>query len=280
MNGVALWGLLVALSQLPASSGATLVAGGRRRHVRQRSGRRRDQDHAPPTALSPPRDVAEARHRAARRPRRPRRSRRSAMALPTPRDSFIGPCPISAGREPALIELGASGAEPVALRTRVQFFARLARLQSLRRVNWLRVHARRHCARAAQGAATVPAAVRRVPPRHRGVERDARLRSDVRRFAMRACASRSRRTPHVAWRRRIRTCRRSRRVFSRLLPDDETAGSRPGRRARRLRSARRRDRRAHGEHRALQGTRSAAARVAARARRGSGRVAGDGRAWR
>jgi phosphatidylinositol alpha-1,6-mannosyltransferase len=41
------------------------------------------------------------------------------------------------GREPALVELGASGAEPIALRTRVQFFARLARLQSLRRVNWL-----------------------------------------------------------------------------------------------------------------------------------------------
>jgi phosphatidylinositol alpha-1,6-mannosyltransferase len=41
------------------------------------------------------------------------------------------------GREPALIELGASGAEHVALRTRVQFFAKLARLQSLRRVNWL-----------------------------------------------------------------------------------------------------------------------------------------------
>ena len=41
------------------------------------------------------------------------------------------------GREPALVELGASGAEHVALRTRVQFFAKLARLQSLRRVNWL-----------------------------------------------------------------------------------------------------------------------------------------------
>ena len=41
------------------------------------------------------------------------------------------------GREPALVELGATGSEPIALRTRVQFFARLARLQSLRRVNWL-----------------------------------------------------------------------------------------------------------------------------------------------
>jgi phosphatidylinositol alpha-1,6-mannosyltransferase len=41
------------------------------------------------------------------------------------------------GRDPALIELGATGAEPVTLRTRVQFFAKLARLQSLRRVNWL-----------------------------------------------------------------------------------------------------------------------------------------------
>jgi NAD(P)-dependent dehydrogenase (short-subunit alcohol dehydrogenase family) len=41
------------------------------------------------------------------------------------------------GEEPALIELGATGAEPVTLRTRMQFLARLARLQSLRRVNWL-----------------------------------------------------------------------------------------------------------------------------------------------
>jgi phosphatidylinositol alpha-1,6-mannosyltransferase len=41
------------------------------------------------------------------------------------------------GADPALLELGATGAEPIALRTRVQFFARLARLQSLRRVNWV-----------------------------------------------------------------------------------------------------------------------------------------------
>jgi phosphatidylinositol alpha-1,6-mannosyltransferase len=41
------------------------------------------------------------------------------------------------GAEPTLLELGALGAEPVALRTRVQFFAKLARLQSLRRVNWV-----------------------------------------------------------------------------------------------------------------------------------------------
>lgn len=41
------------------------------------------------------------------------------------------------GREPTLVELGVTGAEPVALRTRVQFFAKLARLQSLRRVNWV-----------------------------------------------------------------------------------------------------------------------------------------------
>jgi phosphatidylinositol alpha-1,6-mannosyltransferase len=41
------------------------------------------------------------------------------------------------GGEPALVELGASGAEHVTLRTRVQFFAKLARLQSLRRVNWV-----------------------------------------------------------------------------------------------------------------------------------------------
>jgi phosphatidylinositol alpha-1,6-mannosyltransferase len=42
-----------------------------------------------------------------------------------------------AGGEPAVVQLGETGAEPVALRTRVQFFARLARLQSLRRVNWM-----------------------------------------------------------------------------------------------------------------------------------------------
>jgi phosphatidylinositol alpha-1,6-mannosyltransferase len=41
------------------------------------------------------------------------------------------------GHEPTLIELGATGAEPVTLGTRVQFFAKLARLQSLRRVNWV-----------------------------------------------------------------------------------------------------------------------------------------------
>lgn len=41
------------------------------------------------------------------------------------------------GQDPALIELGASGTEPVTLRTRMQFLAKLARLQSMRRVNWL-----------------------------------------------------------------------------------------------------------------------------------------------
>jgi phosphatidyl-myo-inositol dimannoside synthase len=41
------------------------------------------------------------------------------------------------GREPPLIELGVTGAEPVAMRMRVQFFAKLARLQSLRQVNWV-----------------------------------------------------------------------------------------------------------------------------------------------
>ena len=42
-----------------------------------------------------------------------------------------------AGSEARVIELGATGAEPVALRARVQFFAKLVRLQSLRRVNWV-----------------------------------------------------------------------------------------------------------------------------------------------
>lgn len=41
------------------------------------------------------------------------------------------------GRAPTLVELGTTGADPVTLRTRVQFFAKLARLQSLRRVNWV-----------------------------------------------------------------------------------------------------------------------------------------------
>ena len=41
------------------------------------------------------------------------------------------------GGDPALVELGAIGSDSITLRTRVQFFARLARLQSLRRVNWV-----------------------------------------------------------------------------------------------------------------------------------------------
>ena len=41
------------------------------------------------------------------------------------------------GQAPTVIELGVTGAEPVAFRTRMQFLARLARLQTLRRVNWL-----------------------------------------------------------------------------------------------------------------------------------------------
>ena len=41
------------------------------------------------------------------------------------------------GQEPMLIELGITGAEPVGLRTRMQFMARLTRLQTLKRINWL-----------------------------------------------------------------------------------------------------------------------------------------------
>jgi phosphatidylinositol alpha-1,6-mannosyltransferase len=41
------------------------------------------------------------------------------------------------GHDPTLVELGTSEAQPVALKTRVQFLARLARLQSMRRVDWL-----------------------------------------------------------------------------------------------------------------------------------------------
>jgi phosphatidyl-myo-inositol dimannoside synthase len=41
------------------------------------------------------------------------------------------------GGDPTLVELGATGSDPVTLRTRVQFFAKLARIQSLRRVNWV-----------------------------------------------------------------------------------------------------------------------------------------------
>jgi phosphatidylinositol alpha-1,6-mannosyltransferase len=41
------------------------------------------------------------------------------------------------GKEPTLVELGVRGAEPVALRTRMQFLAKLARVQTLGRVNWL-----------------------------------------------------------------------------------------------------------------------------------------------
>jgi phosphatidylinositol alpha-1,6-mannosyltransferase len=41
------------------------------------------------------------------------------------------------GHDPAVVELGATEAQPVAFGARVQFLARLARLQSLRRVDWL-----------------------------------------------------------------------------------------------------------------------------------------------
>ncbi len=41
------------------------------------------------------------------------------------------------GTEARVIELGATGVEPIALRARVQFFAKLVRLQSLRRANWV-----------------------------------------------------------------------------------------------------------------------------------------------
>ncbi|HEX6050821.1 MAG TPA: glycosyltransferase family 4 protein [Gemmatimonadaceae bacterium] len=41
------------------------------------------------------------------------------------------------GHDPTVVELGVTEAQPVALKTRVQFLARLARLQSLRRVDWL-----------------------------------------------------------------------------------------------------------------------------------------------
>ena len=41
------------------------------------------------------------------------------------------------GESPTLIELGTTDTQPVRLRTRVQFLARLTRLQSMRRVNWL-----------------------------------------------------------------------------------------------------------------------------------------------
>ena len=42
-----------------------------------------------------------------------------------------------AGSESRVIELGVSGAEPVALRARVRFFTTLLRLQSLHRANWV-----------------------------------------------------------------------------------------------------------------------------------------------
>lgn len=41
------------------------------------------------------------------------------------------------GEAPSVVELGVTGAEPVDLRTRVRFAARLARLQTLGRVNWV-----------------------------------------------------------------------------------------------------------------------------------------------
>jgi phosphatidylinositol alpha-1,6-mannosyltransferase len=41
------------------------------------------------------------------------------------------------GQEPTLVELGTTDTEPVSLKTRVQFLARLTRLQTMRRINWL-----------------------------------------------------------------------------------------------------------------------------------------------
>jgi phosphatidylinositol alpha-1,6-mannosyltransferase len=41
------------------------------------------------------------------------------------------------GHEPPVIELGETGSEPVAFRTRMQFFAKLAGLETLRRANWV-----------------------------------------------------------------------------------------------------------------------------------------------
>jgi phosphatidylinositol alpha-1,6-mannosyltransferase len=41
------------------------------------------------------------------------------------------------GQDPTLVELGTTDTEPVSLKTRVQFLARLTRLQTMRRINWL-----------------------------------------------------------------------------------------------------------------------------------------------
>jgi phosphatidylinositol alpha-1,6-mannosyltransferase len=41
------------------------------------------------------------------------------------------------GQEPTLVELGTTDTEPVSFKTRVQFLARLTRLQTMRRINWL-----------------------------------------------------------------------------------------------------------------------------------------------
>ena len=41
------------------------------------------------------------------------------------------------GRSPKVVELGVTEAQPVALRTRMQFLAKLARLETLRRVDWV-----------------------------------------------------------------------------------------------------------------------------------------------
>ena len=137
MNGVALWGLLIALSQLPGAAGD--VARGRRPSPRALGGipGGRDQVDALPPTLAAPTDVSRGTHRAARRARGRDARARPATASPTPRGCCIGRCRISAAASRRSSSSGASGAEPVALRTRVQFFARLARLQSLRRVNWL-----------------------------------------------------------------------------------------------------------------------------------------------
>ena len=126
-----------------------------------------------------------------------------------------------AGSEARVIELGVTGAEPVALRARVRFFTTLLRLQSLHRANWV-VFTHVGIARA---QLRVPRQVRRPYAVFvNGIEAWSATLDSARRAALQNARVRIAISPHTARRvatahpdlSPIETCLLS------LLPDDET----------------------------------------------------------